>query len=116
MPYATCPQCDEEIYFAETPDIGDVVRCPTCDTRLEVVDLNPIELDWPWEAEELDDDDDDELEDGFEVWEGDDEVPGDIDDLDDDDDDDDDLGIDLSSWDNWSDEDFGFSRIKHLDN
>ena len=115
MPHAICPQCDEQIRFEETPDIGDIVRCPTCDTRLEVVDLNPIELDWPWEGEEIDDDEDeDEFGEGFELWDGDDVEPDDIDDLDDDDDDD--LGIELSSWDNWDDEDFSFSRIKHLDN
>lgn len=55
MPYATCPGCDEKIYLRTTPKIGDIVYCPTCETELEVVGLNPIELDWPWEDEEEDD-------------------------------------------------------------
>ncbi len=61
MPFATCPQCDERIRFVHLPDIGDIVRCQSCDARLEVVSLNPIELDWPFEIEE-DEEGEDEAE------------------------------------------------------
>jgi lysine biosynthesis protein LysW len=81
MPFATCPQCDDRVRFAELPDVGDIVHCRTCDARLEVISLNPIELDWPFE---LDDDDEDETDDesGFAVF------PEASDDDDDDEDDD----------------------------
>jgi lysine biosynthesis protein LysW len=112
MPYAICPQCGEEIYMPETPDIGDIVRCRTCGVRLEVVGLHPIELDWPWEAEDdLLDDEDDEFSDGFDVWTEDDEELED-DDLDDEDDD---LNTDYAAYDEYDEDDFSYARIKHLD-
>ncbi|MGI6366856.1 MAG: hypothetical protein ACOX2L_00605 [Anaerolineae bacterium] len=54
MPVATCPQCYRNVRIVGTPDIGDMVTCRSCDTRLEVVSTNPLELDWPYD---LDDDD-----------------------------------------------------------
>ncbi len=111
MPYATCPQCDEEIYMPETPDIGDIVRCRTCGVRLEVVGLHPIELDWPWEGDEdaLDEEDDD-YGDGFDVWHEDDE------DLEDEDlEDEDELDVDYGAYNSFDEDDFSYARIKHLD-
>lgn len=57
MPYATCPGCDENIYLRNAPKLGDIVYCPTCETELEVIGVNPIELDWPWEDDEEDEED-----------------------------------------------------------
>ncbi len=62
MPFSTCPQCDNRIRFSEMPDVGDIVLCRTCDTRLEVVSLNPIVLDWPFDLADADDDVDDDDE------------------------------------------------------
>lgn len=67
MPYARCPQCEEKIYFPEMPDIGDIVECHSCETRLEVVGLRPIELDWLWE-EEAEEEEEEEFDEGFEIW------------------------------------------------
>jgi lysine biosynthesis protein LysW len=65
MPYAACPGCDQNIFLRRTPKMGDMVYCDNCEADLEVVGLNPIELDWPWEEDEdefVDDDDwDDDL-------------------------------------------------------
>ncbi len=63
MPFATCPECDERIRFVEMPDVGDLVRCRTCNARLEVVSINPIVLDWPFD---LDEDEEGEAEDNAE--------------------------------------------------
>lgn len=71
MPYAVCPECEEDIYLRIAPSLGDLVTCPSCETRLEVVGVNPLELDWPWE-------DEDEEEDEFDLGD-------DLDELDDDD-------------------------------
>lgn len=58
MPYAICPECDEDIYIRHMPKLGDIVYCPSCETRLEVVNLNPLELDWPWEEDEEEEEED----------------------------------------------------------
>ncbi len=52
---ATCPECDFEIDVDEYDvEKGDTLECDNCGVTLEVVGLNPIDL------EVLSDDDDDE--------------------------------------------------------
>ena len=45
MPLATCPECDAEIHVDEEIDKGETMNCEECDAKLEVVGLDPIELD-----------------------------------------------------------------------
>jgi alpha-aminoadipate carrier protein LysW len=45
MPRGTCPECEAEVQVDEDTDKGDVVECDDCGTQLEVVGLDPIELD-----------------------------------------------------------------------
>lgn len=52
---AYCPDCDSEIYFSKRPALGQTVICKECNAHLEVVETDPIELDWALEEEELDD-------------------------------------------------------------
>jgi alpha-aminoadipate carrier protein LysW len=54
MPRGTCPECDAEVQVDEDTDKGDVVECSDCGTQLEVVGLDPIELDVAVEEEEED--------------------------------------------------------------
>lgn len=54
MPRGTCPECDAEVQVDEDMDKGDVVECEDCGTLLEVVGLDPIELDVATEEEEDD--------------------------------------------------------------
>jgi alpha-aminoadipate/glutamate carrier protein LysW len=54
MPRGTCPECEAEVQVDEDMDKGDLVECPDCGSTLEVVGLDPIELDLS--AEEEDDD------------------------------------------------------------
>ncbi len=54
MPRGTCPECDAEVQVDEDVDKGDVVECLDCGTALEVVGLDPIELDVAMEEEEED--------------------------------------------------------------
>ncbi|MCB9420921.1 MAG: hypothetical protein H6667_14030 [Ardenticatenaceae bacterium] len=53
---AYCPECDAKINV-KSPKLGQIVTCRVCDTRLEVVDLKPLELDWAFEDDydDLDD-------------------------------------------------------------
>ncbi len=43
---ARCVECESRIFFQETPEVGLTLLCPECDTKLEVVGLNPLVLDW----------------------------------------------------------------------
>jgi alpha-aminoadipate carrier protein LysW len=54
MPRGTCPECEADVQVDEDADKGDVVECPDCGTMLEVVGLDPIELDVATEEEEED--------------------------------------------------------------
>ena len=54
MPRGTCPECDADVQVDEDMDKGDVVECEDCGTMLEVVGLDPIELDVAVEEEEDD--------------------------------------------------------------
>ncbi len=65
MPTAKCPECDEEVYVDADSEQGDVVTCDECGTDLEVVGLDPVELDaYTGDYDDLGDDDSDD-EDGF---------------------------------------------------
>jgi alpha-aminoadipate/glutamate carrier protein LysW len=57
MPRGTCPECDADVQVDEDMDKGDVVECEDCGTMLEVVGLDPIELDVTTEEEEDDGED-----------------------------------------------------------
>lgn len=63
MPLATCPDCDADIHVDEEVDKGDIMICDECEARLEVVGLDPIELDAASDDDEDDDYDDDEDDD-----------------------------------------------------
>ena len=41
-----CVECDSRVYFHKMPELGDTIICQECGTGLEVVGLNPLELDW----------------------------------------------------------------------
>lgn len=60
MPIGTCPDCDADVHVDTDADKGDVVSCEECGTDLEVVGLDPVELDVV-EEESIDDDEDDEF-------------------------------------------------------
>ncbi len=60
---ANCISCQEMVNTGNHPRLGDIVACPKCDARLEVVWLDPLELDWP--ADEYEDDDEDYSDDDF---------------------------------------------------
>jgi alpha-aminoadipate carrier protein LysW len=59
VPTGTCPECDAEVHVDTDADKGDIVSCEECGTDLEIVGLDPVELDVV-EEEDLEDDDDEE--------------------------------------------------------
>lgn len=70
MMTAECPSCGVFIQLGGKPRIGQQVVCGACDSELEIVLLDPIELDWVYGDEDEDDDEDeyDDWED-FDDWE-----------------------------------------------
>lgn len=59
MPIGTCPECEADVHVDTDADKGDNTTCSECGTELEVVGLDPVELDIA-DEEDLDDDDDEE--------------------------------------------------------
>ncbi len=62
MPTTVCPECDEEVYVDAESEQGDIVSCDECGADLEIVGLDPIELDVSHDREKDDVDENDEYE------------------------------------------------------
>ncbi|HLL73660.1 MAG TPA: hypothetical protein VK421_00065 [Pyrinomonadaceae bacterium] len=63
MPTGHCPECEADVYVETDADKGDVVACDECGTDLEIVGLDPIELDIVEDDDEdLGDEDEEEEE------------------------------------------------------
>lgn len=46
MNTAKCPICEEKIELGQKVKFFERVSCPTCEALLEVVEMDPIALDW----------------------------------------------------------------------
>ena len=68
MPWTFCPECDTRIQVPRSIQLQDQLECPECARLLEVIGLQPLELDlayepnqeyegeWEWEEEDDEDD------------------------------------------------------------
>jgi lysine biosynthesis protein LysW len=45
---ARCPDCEQEIQLWPLLQVGEELTCPHCETELEVISLDPTELDWAY--------------------------------------------------------------------
>ena len=45
MPTGTCPECEADVHVDVDADKGETVDCDECGMKLEVVGLDPVELD-----------------------------------------------------------------------
>ena len=45
VPTGMCPECEADVYVETDADKGDHLACDECGTELEIVGLDPIELD-----------------------------------------------------------------------
>ncbi len=61
MSKAYCPSCDA-VVIKDSPRVGAMVTCRECGTELEIVSINPFEVDFPLEYDEDYDEDWDEEE------------------------------------------------------
>lgn len=50
--YGACPECDAEIEVSEEIEKGEIVTCPDCGVKLEVVGIDPVEFELAAEEEE----------------------------------------------------------------
>ena len=57
---ARCPDCGERVRLQGRLYIGRPVTCGNCDAELEVIETEPVELDWVDDDDEYDDDEDDD--------------------------------------------------------
>jgi len=55
MKKAKCPFCGSDVNAGLQPRMGEIVRCSECEAELEIVWLNPIELDSPLDTFDEDD-------------------------------------------------------------
>ena len=60
MPTGTCPECDADVHVDTDADKGDIVSCEECGTDLEIVGLDPVELDIVEEDDYGDEDEEEE--------------------------------------------------------
>ena len=60
MVNADCPSCGTKVIIGSHPRMGQRFTCRSCNTEVEVVWLDPVELDWPY--------DDDGVDDEFDEW------------------------------------------------
>lgn len=65
MPTSNCPICDENVYVDAKMVQGDTVFCEECNSDLELVGLDPIELDVQMDDLDFDfgEDEDEDVED-----------------------------------------------------
>jgi lysine biosynthesis protein LysW len=45
MAISFCPDCDGQISLSQAR-LGQKLICPYCETQLEVISVEPLELDW----------------------------------------------------------------------
>ena len=62
MPSAKCPVCEGRVFVGASTEMGGIVNCDDCESDLELVGLDPFELDPASEP-------DDEVGDGFNIFE-----------------------------------------------
>jgi lysine biosynthesis protein LysW len=52
MTHSECPNCGMNIRFKNSLKLYQAITCPTCSERLQVVELEPLELDYEYAEEE----------------------------------------------------------------
>lgn len=47
----TCPECEENFDLDEESEIGQILECPRCRVRLEILNVHPVAFDYAPEEE-----------------------------------------------------------------
>ena len=43
-----CPSCSAKVHLKSTAKIGHMLICRKCGSDLEIINLSPIVIDWPY--------------------------------------------------------------------
>lgn len=46
-----CLDCDQNIRLDKKVAIGTIVRCPSCEAEFQVIDTDPVEIDWTYDSD-----------------------------------------------------------------
>jgi|YelNatPaOPRAMG01_1025707.scaffolds.fasta_scaffold186577_2 alpha-aminoadipate carrier protein LysW len=49
MVTTSCPECGTTLDLEDPLQEGDWIICPQCQANLEVINLDPLELDWAYD-------------------------------------------------------------------
>ncbi len=49
---ANCPECGASVELEGEIELGEIMECPECGVELEVISMEPLELDLAPEEEE----------------------------------------------------------------
>jgi alpha-aminoadipate carrier protein LysW len=49
---ATCPECDADVAIPADAMENELISCPDCGSELEIISLNPVQLELAPEVEE----------------------------------------------------------------
>lgn len=52
MTNLVCIECEGAVMLDESPMLGEILECPECGVELEVISLNPLQIDLAPEIEE----------------------------------------------------------------
>ena len=59
-----CLLCDKDIYVGNYPNLGKFITCKSCESVFEIINIDPVMIDWPYDDDDesfYDDIDDEEL-------------------------------------------------------
>ena len=62
MAFAYCLDCGGRIYLGRKPWVGQEAFCELCGADLEVIRINPLELEWSDDLVDIDQEEEEELE------------------------------------------------------
>lgn len=44
-----CLECERELDLGKQPWVGQRVKCEVCEVQLEIINIDPLELDWVYD-------------------------------------------------------------------
>jgi alpha-aminoadipate carrier protein LysW len=57
MTVADCLDCGHEVHLGMGPWLGQLIKCQNCGAEMEIINVDPFELDWVYlEPAELEED------------------------------------------------------------
>lgn len=58
-----CLLCDKDIYIGNNANLGKFITCKSCESVFEIINLDPVMIDWPYDDDDgfYDDFDDEDL-------------------------------------------------------